>query len=267
MARPPKLTPVTNPEVLPPVIVALDVRTPDRAKEIMTELHHFHRHDVGLQIRASLLIRHGQEVIKAARKNGWTVIAGTGFGGEPRKLELDLDTYIVDHKNPDVLPRGLTLEPPHESSAVDFDKLKDKLRIVHETGVATIGIARTDQFLAERDVNIIAERDFNMWQRAKELGITAAEVIFRGLHYGSQLSGTPYSPDGPGLIVSKISQSLDGKHTENPIPENSRIAYSLGANSVLLGQSIVDSPSPVEVVRQVLEAHTEIEAQRKSPTT
>lgn len=243
---------------LPPVIVALDVSAPTLAHDIITAINDYDRNDIALQFRASRLLAEGDALVQEAKEADWNVIIATRFGDEPKKLALDLDTYISDSANN---PFAITLEPPARTSG-DAEVLEIALSRVHGLGVVTIGFSRLDK-LFSNDHDHIADTDYGTWRRARELGIRATEVAFSGMRsfYNSIASYEGTVEDGPLIVVSKILDSDSIKDPRNPdtdmVHSNARQVYESGAASVLMGDSVIRANKPTDVLDAVLEAHRE----------
>lgn len=242
---------MTNRE-LPPVIAALDVRSSDEARDLIQRLDVFDRDSVALQFRASHLMAEGNILIDEAQKEGWKVIAATRFGDEPNKLALDLDVYSKKNNN----PFAITLEPPAVNRISDSASLLIAVNNVHEQGIMTIGFSHSDR-LGPLDHDHIAESDLATWERARDIGIHASEVVFSGMDgfYASRKTG---NDSDPLVIVSKIPAVSYVDRQRPPLESvwfNSRTAFSKGASSILLGDLVVHADNPVHTIDAILDAH------------
>lgn len=242
---------------LPPVIVALDVSSANRAHTVMRTIDDYDRSQIALQFRASRLMAEGDGLVQEAREADWNVIIATRFGDKANKMALDIDTTVKDS---DTNPWGITLETPHRSSE-GIEELKIAISRARGLGVHTISFSRSDRF-HPNDYDHIAETDFDTWVKSKEFTIDATEIAYNGLDNFFRLMELQEKnlQDGPALIVSHIPYKEPGtrrKASRNIIHTHAQNAFGYGVTSLLLGDSIVEASDPADIIDAVLEAHEE----------
>lgn len=230
-------------EKLPLVLVALDTNFA-HAREILGKIETYDRHEVGVQIRSSLLRACGNEIIRIARECGRYVGANTGIIDAPAKQAADIKNWLFTESSFDgsVLyrPDAITVAPPTTAPAVE--QLRPSIEEATAAKVAVIGTPVVhDHF--KGDIDWLADAARKADNHAHKAGFTALEVV-----YGALGDFTSNRNDGTEqLIISKISDYQPDMQLA------ARHVFENGGTSLLLGASIVAAADPREPIDAILD--------------
>lgn len=272
-------------ETVPPVIVALDVSSYDKAREVLEVLGPVDRDEIAIQFRSSFVAANGLDVISKTKKAGWEVRVGTRLNDSAEKLTIDLENYLsgIDEEH---FPGSITMVPPTTTDtelqatlAAGIEKLKEK------AGIGVVGLTQPDNFYPN-DYLEIGHQAFVTLERAETLGMDGLEVAFAGLEdfYSELERRAPITPKQdsesaeevadtkqdsrkePYVIVSKIQNMppavvMEMEESHRSVDDVTRLRicathiFGLGASSILLGSTVVNAEDPLVPVREVLAAH------------
>lgn len=242
-------------EQIPPVVVALDVETIEEERNIVQALDDFSREDIALQVRQGRMDSpHFRELIQ----DGWFVIAGNRFDDAPAKMAIDIHYALRaedEEHTPRPLPHAITVRPPRTSDVSELTVIRNCIDTIQKLKVprhgdnprddktmelSVIGTAQPELF-HRSDNEHIGDQAYLNAKRARAIDIQGFEVVFNGLR-GYVDNG------GPGIVLaSKLSLS------ELSLQDAAHEAYKLGAKSIILGDSVVKSPQPAVIIRNILD--------------
>lgn len=231
---------------IPRVIAALDTDA-EHIQEILDSIGNFEG-DLGVQIRASTLIVHGDDVIRRAQDKGFYVIANYHPTDAPQKQAFDIHEYVLPKNifgRTRRLPDAFTIQPQRntDSDAKSLQRLKNAIAIAQSRGITIIGAPGTYSTTSGHKQDLI-HQTINACHDMQTLDIDATEIIFPILD--DVMTEKPSIRNIGQIIVSKTTeriappysgrQSVDERSLLN---EGVRRAVALGATSILLGKSIV----------------------------
>ncbi|MDQ3065119.1 MAG: hypothetical protein M3Q36_02510 [bacterium] len=256
-------------EVVPPIIVALDVPNINIARRVVDSLTPLGPDHVAYQVRAPYV---HTDFMHELIDDGYFVIGAMRYSDAPKKMSGDiLATFhpTDEHDKPRSLPHAITVTAPKTTDVQELACLTRTIKNIHlrtipKPGPVTMGrnskpknlkvnpsliaTARPEDF-HHSDHEQIGEQALLSHNRAQSVGIDSCEILFNGLEVFLERKG---DISGINIVVSKLS--LSGLN----IRVAAKRAYMQGADSILLGESVIErvrrKRSPIPYVEKVLAA-------------
>lgn len=238
---------------LPPVIVALDQDSPDKAADFVEVLSELPVDKVGLKI-ARWHDQH-EALRRQCAETGRFVVLDTQLNDGSVKMAAAAQ-YLLQIAGGTLVPDAITMHPFKEITRGDRQFIKTNIiDLAHEYGASVIAHSEQTR-LNPRDQMLHETERFLYLSEAtdRERPTFGLDVI--ELHADTVLTFSyPYIREKRPLVIASrfgIGIDVNERRSEADIIDQVSRVSAMGAHSIYLGQSVMRSLEPLEFIDEVL---------------